>query len=541
MLRRQSNRTEAVICLEGTTTASLPAAGTVITSSNLPNGSICIVDEGNRRLDNTAFDALGANDKWRIVQSLGASKPLYKSNFFKGDDTNGNWTARVRAFREAQNQVSCIGYNGATGSLPSANDTSYFVKIRKNDNDAANRSQPTDIFFQFTSDASATQQEVAFGLFANAIKNLKREPANGYLRCEVIGDQTSAAGSHGALMFFTKGSKTVTYHTGALAASTGTVADGAVITAPSSGGRVFTFTAQDAVTHTITIGETTYTIADQNTAADGSDNAAAIVTALNAGTQVYASVTDTDDVDIRLRPGLEFLPPVVWNGSASISVTFDDQADTGYGGDNRPVMYTVDGAVTGAASFTMDQEWQGETGYAVVGTDVDVNAGTATVTNFGIKLTGKRPSFDVAAFRDAYAVRFTPTFSDTTTLVTLTQGGTEGSNMWERVAMDEYFAQWGNEGMDMMTDTPPRAREAVVPANSRWSALVVSASDTTGGFLTNASTPASVIIYGELDEAAPLGTLTNANSTFEAMRTVLNGGGADTDFDEVWNYADIQI
>ena len=61
----------------------------------------------------------------------------------------------VPPHKAAQQQITVVGFNGTTGALPVANDTSFFIKIRKNDNDAANRSQPMSLFAQFKTDATA--------------------------------------------------------------------------------------------------------------------------------------------------------------------------------------------------------------------------------------------------------------------------------------------------------------------------------------------------------------------------------------------------
>ena len=96
--------------------------------------------------------------------------------------TVASTTVSASKHRLAVQQVSSVGFNGTTGSLPAANETDFYIKIRKNDNDAANRSQPMSLFAgPVRTDASATQAELAFALRLNGIANFKDEPANHYL------------------------------------------------------------------------------------------------------------------------------------------------------------------------------------------------------------------------------------------------------------------------------------------------------------------------------------------------------------------------
>jgi hypothetical protein len=84
--------------------------------------------------------------------------------------------------------------------------------VRKRDNDAANRSQPMSLFAgPVKTDATGTQEELAYLLAKNGIKNFSKEPANGYLRFEVITSATDAAITGTVANFgVTYGSKVVT-------------------------------------------------------------------------------------------------------------------------------------------------------------------------------------------------------------------------------------------------------------------------------------------------------------------------------------------
>lgn len=204
MLRTANNVFSVVLDDSTKQAGNLPAVGTVVSDSNLEEGAIVAVDAGMRRMDAAA---LAAADRYRIVQGKGTGKQLMISPMI----TKASATLSTSIHRVAVQQVSIVGFNGTTGSLPAANSTDYFIKIRKNDNDAANRSQPMSLFAgPIKSDASATQEEVAFALVKNGQANFAKEPANGYLKFDVISDGTTAAIGT-ATLAATNGSTALTY------------------------------------------------------------------------------------------------------------------------------------------------------------------------------------------------------------------------------------------------------------------------------------------------------------------------------------------
>ena len=184
--------------------AAAPTAGGVASSTTIVDGAAAIVNEGGIILDAAAYTALGADRQVRLVQNIGGDL-FYTADFTKGKLRAGksnksgaptaSGPASISIYSAAVQQITRIGYNGTTGSLPIANDTSYWIKIRKNDNDAANRSQPASLFSQFKTDATGNQAELAFGLVEVGIKNMSTQAqgTNGYLRFEAICDEAGAA------------------------------------------------------------------------------------------------------------------------------------------------------------------------------------------------------------------------------------------------------------------------------------------------------------------------------------------------------------
>lgn len=204
MLRKAENVFSVVLSDVDAVTSGLPAVGAQVTSQNLPAGAVVMVNAGMYR---TTLATLSTGDTYHIVQGKGAGEPLMKSPAI----VKGTEKITSKEFIPATQQITTIGYNGTTGSLVAANNQSYYVKVRKNDNDSANQSQPFSLFAQFKTGASATQEKLAFGLVKNGIRNMLLEPANGYLRYEVLTDEAGAAITGTATAFgVTYGSKVVT-------------------------------------------------------------------------------------------------------------------------------------------------------------------------------------------------------------------------------------------------------------------------------------------------------------------------------------------
>jgi hypothetical protein len=239
MLRTADNVFSVVLDDSTKQAGNLPAVGTVVSDSNLEEGAIVAVDAGMRRMDAAA---LAAADRYRIVQGKGTGKQLMISPMI----TKASATLSTSKHRVPVQQVSIVGYNGTTGALPVANETDFFIKIRKNDNDAANRSQPMSLFAgPVKTDSTATQLELAEALVSNGIVNFAKEPANGYLTFEMLnaGARTAAHSGAGTLTF-TKGSREVV--ASAATASTNVVAGDLISIAAATTTAVYLVTAKDA-------------------------------------------------------------------------------------------------------------------------------------------------------------------------------------------------------------------------------------------------------------------------------------------------------
>jgi hypothetical protein len=198
MLRKANNVFSVILDDAAQAFAALPTAGTTVTDVNLAKGAIVVADLGNNRLNAAAFAALPASGQFRILQGLGAGLPLMKSPIL----TKAKVMASVASHVEARQQITTIGYNGTTGALPTANDTNFFIKIRKRDNDAANRSQPFSLFAgPVRTDLTGTQEELAYLLVRNGLLNFKDEPARHYLKFEAVSDAPVGAAITGDVVY----------------------------------------------------------------------------------------------------------------------------------------------------------------------------------------------------------------------------------------------------------------------------------------------------------------------------------------------------
>ncbi len=406
---RKANNVFSVILSDVTKlAANLPSVGTVVTNANLEAGAVVLCDAGMRRMDNTAYNALATGTPFFIVQGKGAASPLMKSPAI----AKGSTSFSIAKYKAAVQQVTYVGYNLTTGALPVANNTDFWIKVRKRDNDAANRSQPMSLFAgPVKTDASGTQEELAFALAKNGLKNFAQEPANGYLKFEVVSNGTLAAIGTTTLAA-TNGSKALTY----------------------------------SAAHSLAVGD------------------------------------------------------LIFIAGATYKVA----------------------AVPSATTVTLNIPFQGTTVAALAtGTTYASTHGKLTVpTAFGVRLTGVQAPFDVNAFRDYYANRFTTSFSDSSTLITVS-GAQNGNGVWQQVAMDEYLS-YGFEGENNQLAVPSVPRDQVVKipgvgsyvaADCTYSALAINWVEDMRGLVAMAPAKGNVIVWLNLSTAGSLSGTTNTGNT----------------------------
>jgi hypothetical protein len=414
MLRKPNNVFSVILDDSTKEAGNLPAVGAVVTDSNLEEGAIVAVNVGMQRLNAAS---LATTDRYRIVQGKGAGKQLMISPVI----TKATATISTSVHKPAVQQITAVGFNGTSGKLPVANDTSFFIKIRKNDNDAANRSQPMSLFAgPVKTDGSGTQEELALALAVSGNKNFSDEPANGYLIFEVLCNNAGAT-------------------------------DGT------------------ATTITVTNGSVAGT--------------------LNAG----ATTIGVGDL---LRIG---------------------------GGATTDEVYKI--VALSGTSVTLDRPYTGATGAGV--TIEYITSTIALTADFGIRISGVAANFDVNAFRDYYANRFTVTFSDPTTPVTHLQGAFNGNGVWQQVAMDEYMS-YGFEGQNDMLAVPPRLRDQAVIEGGKYGCMIISSEESIDGLVSLSKGKAQVVVYLNLNAS---GAFPATQSTGEELAVDVFGL-TDSDFEE---------
>ena len=390
-LKRQDNVNYVAIG-DNTVDATAPS-GTLAASSNLTDGDVVLVDEGNNILEAADYTALAADRKVRVAQVISLANQEF---IFSPAMTKSSITTSVKGYTAAVQQITAIGYNGTSGSLPApASDTNFYIKVRKNDNDAANRSQPMSLFAgPVTATGGGSQAALAEALVKNGNKNMEDEPANNYLQYGLLCDEAGAGEANN--IDVTKGSKIVE----AAGALTAVVGD--FLRFGTVGGGT---TTADPVFKVISIDGTNYTL-------------------------------------------------------------------------DRPVL---------AASGT----------YATGTSDaVIITAAAFAGAECGVRLIGKVAPFDVDAFRNYYANRFTATFSDTTTPVTHLQGANDGNGVWQQVAMDEYMSM-GNQGENSQLGVPPRTRTKTYVEDGEYSSLTIESNEEIQGLTAYNKERATVLVYGQ--------------------------------------------
>jgi len=464
------------------------------TIATLPAGAVAVIDEEGTIITESVVDAVGSGSynltsNIRIVQRR-ADGTLMFSPTFRGEQLVSK---EYQTAVQDVTQVSYLGANaagtiGGLGTITAGKAYVFDLEFLRGLGDTYTSPYIKSMAYQATS--SDTQATVAKGLFESAKRNLDSRVPEAIIRTERIatgsgGTSTAAFTGSSTVYKYTKGSTTVSVYTvtadgtGTFTASTATVAASTTLTAinvPTSNGRSFTFSTSalgSGAGHTaIYIGETLYLVAD---AGDAAANGAAIVAAINAGTQAVASGTTT--VTITYNPEKYYLPPLVLT-SADDS-TWTNVAVTIATGESVATKYLVDTATTSAATFTLDEPFQGETGYLYEGTTEATNTGVTTFTTagiWGLKLSALPVSFDAITGRHELVKFYVkPKLTNSTYInpytgtgytydlgfdSTLTYGDGQsakaGTGTWKQVAEMEILSQFQNRTF---------AHQAYPPAN----------------------------------------------------------------------------
>jgi hypothetical protein len=421
-----------------------------------PLGSVVLVKEDTKV---TEEGALVAGTVYQLVNRL-ADGTIKRSPSFTSADIVSK---EKQAYTLSTEQVSFFGKDASAvvGFGTPTTGATYNLNFWLNHtrNTLNNTPEIKTVHYIATSTSQATMAKGFQDAFLRTFSTL-REP-NKVILCDRVALTTSvAAGDTYTIAYLVNGSKTVTLYTKAVAAdatltaSATTVAANTVINIPSYNGRTFTFTAT-AEDHVIYIGGTSYVVAD---AGDAAANSTDIAAAINAGTQARCTANGAGSTTITYREGQYFLPPMVLsdvdNAPATVAVTIAT-------GDAVATKYKVATTATAAATFTLDNPYQGPTGYVYNGTTEATNIGEATLTSdtWGLKFTGVAQPFnkvtdrvDKVAF-DVLSADFGSSVEYKAVLPTL------GSGTYQQIAALEVFDQWSDRGV-LVSAYPPTVYSA---------------------------------------------------------------------------------
>jgi hypothetical protein len=201
-----------------------PSAGTKVTRTNLPEGTLAIVD-----MENKAKTSLPSSGFFKF-----AYKGPNNDIIFSAPIDVANITVTTRKFIADAEQVTIIGYQGSgSDNVPAVNSTAYTVSLQKVEASKARRGVGYDIDWAagFTTSASSSAKEWAFFAADGLLSSQKQEVNenwlyNAYAKIQVIGNGTmgSTSGTNLGSATATYGSKWIT-----LAADVTGMAAGSII------------------------------------------------------------------------------------------------------------------------------------------------------------------------------------------------------------------------------------------------------------------------------------------------------------------------
>ena len=122
----------------------------------------------------TQTNASGAA-KFMIAVGGANSKPAFVSDIIKVSDVK---RISHKAYSAATSQVDYVGYNGSAQSIDAIDNNLYMVQVYLEEFITSSHDGRYIKHFQYKSDSSATQSEIALGLAKSAYLNFSREAKN---------------------------------------------------------------------------------------------------------------------------------------------------------------------------------------------------------------------------------------------------------------------------------------------------------------------------------------------------------------------------
>jgi len=202
--------------------ADLSALGTI---ASLNTGEVgAFSPDGRRVVQAGAVAGLEINtaDVTEYFLVKGGTTPLQISDVIKVSDTK---EISVGLAAAATEQHDTIGYDGTSGSLEALNNNLYLVRMYIQELLTSSTDGRTIKHFQYKSDASATQAEIAIGLAGSAIRNFSKE-ATQYVAFKALVSSAVVVGNDfNNALSWAKGSKTFQCATAVYGGGTAVVGD----------------------------------------------------------------------------------------------------------------------------------------------------------------------------------------------------------------------------------------------------------------------------------------------------------------------------
>lgn len=198
------------------------------TRASLATGQIGVFKNGSQT---PTTSALSAGDLFTIAYKDVSGQVINTPHIEYSNIIRKGSTAYTAA---AQKKVF-VGYNGTTGSINVGNSDAYLLSVILNDTTTAFQEHPPYEYAEYTSDASATEKEIAEGILASALKNMtnvvktnKKVMVQPGIVCSATGTDTSG----GAFTVVNGSSVVTTVESAASAADAGKYnTDGSTIAA----------------------------------------------------------------------------------------------------------------------------------------------------------------------------------------------------------------------------------------------------------------------------------------------------------------------
>jgi len=191
------------------------AAAAVLKLPTLAKGDLVLLDEAyNVIATKAAATAYGKNKRVYIASGNGNPGEVVMSGAIQGNTVSKIGSTKYRA---AVTQISHVGYNGTAGAFVVNDEAEYRLNIVFLDDQRPHGQEQTAERFDYSSDANATQEELAFGistLFGTRKANGTNKTYNGrYVKLEVLTDGAFTASDNAAAVV--QGSDRIIFDTAA--------------------------------------------------------------------------------------------------------------------------------------------------------------------------------------------------------------------------------------------------------------------------------------------------------------------------------------